>query len=663
MLAHAPKHNAPALKSSTHIAAPKEVTPAAGPNALVENAAPAATGHDFSRISVHPPITIQRKLAVNSPGDSYEQEADQLAEQVMRMPEPQSSCTSESSECHLQQINREPERLQTQPAGLSNSAQTEAPPIVHEVLASPGQPLDAPTRAFMEPRFGRDFSQVRVHTDARANESAWEVNARAYTAGHNIVFADGQFATQTHEGRRLLSHELAHVIQQRQEDRVIQRQPSTSSNLLTPAAATAAAAEVTRNYDEDSIRTLEFLTQRTRDGLFDSDDAEALAKVQQVFHLPPTGKPNEPLLDFLLTIVGPTLAPRSAFIHLVIQHAKLDVSGALAVVYEPGMQVASDIDQFPGGVSIIQIGNAGFASYRTIVGEIRKQLAVRPAASPVTTTAPPAILTDLRSQAAAAVLNQNMLKDPRSIKLLQGALGSKVTGKWDLDLVRHLAAKQQALGLVPLGILFDSSLVAIATEMIANGGENAVLQLIVDYYNLDRSHTFDILFDPIPPPPPHDMAKAQTTSVGGDGTPGVVRVYAEGFKQPFTSLVHTVAHELGHVDQVMKGITSLNVREFLSEGIEIESKNLPAEPLESEADLDLIRQGISPLRPGFLAPVSAMLRRWGSMTPDERRANHPRFRELRSIIFSRITKEGTAGQKAKLAQLVITLSDADIGVP
>ncbi|MCZ6619879.1 MAG: DUF4157 domain-containing protein [Gammaproteobacteria bacterium] len=91
-----------------------------------------------------------------------------------------------------------------------------APPIVHEVLRSPGRPLDPSTRTFMESRFGHDFSQVRVHTDAKATESAGELTARAYTAGRDIVFAAGQYAPKTTEGRQLLAHELTHVVQQGQ---------------------------------------------------------------------------------------------------------------------------------------------------------------------------------------------------------------------------------------------------------------------------------------------------------------------------------------------------------------------------------------------------------------------------------------------------------------
>ena len=104
--------------------------------------------------------------------------------------------------------------LQRRAANQETSSET--PAIVHDVLSSPGQPLDSETRAFFEPRFGHDFSQVRVHTDAQAAESAGAVNAHAYTVGPKVVFGEGQFAPHTSAGQHLLAHELTHVVQQSQ---------------------------------------------------------------------------------------------------------------------------------------------------------------------------------------------------------------------------------------------------------------------------------------------------------------------------------------------------------------------------------------------------------------------------------------------------------------
>ncbi len=109
------------------------------------------------------------------------------------------------------------ERLQRQTAVAP--APNTVPPIVHEVLHAPGQPLDHTTRAFMEPRFGHDFGDVRVHTDPHAAESACAVNALAYTVGNHIAFGTGQYQPHSGAGRRLLAHELAHTVQQENANR------------------------------------------------------------------------------------------------------------------------------------------------------------------------------------------------------------------------------------------------------------------------------------------------------------------------------------------------------------------------------------------------------------------------------------------------------------
>jgi Domain of unknown function (DUF4157) len=160
---------------------------------------------DFGRIPIHPPAagTIQAKLTVNTSGDIYEQEADVVAEQVMRMATPLAP--------NVQRQTDAEKLLQRKTTG--NAQVQTAPPIVHEVLRSPGQPLDASTRTFMEPRFGHDFSRVRVHADSEAASSAQAIGARAYTAGQHIVFGPERYDMATGDGRRLLAHELTHILQ------------------------------------------------------------------------------------------------------------------------------------------------------------------------------------------------------------------------------------------------------------------------------------------------------------------------------------------------------------------------------------------------------------------------------------------------------------------
>ena len=106
------------------------------------------------------------------------------------------------------------QRSSLAPRGRGKEGEGEVPSILNEVLRSPGQPLDVPTRAIMEQRFGHDFSHVRVHTDAKAAESASAVNALPYTVERDVAFGVGQYRPQSHVGRRLMAHELSHVAQQ-----------------------------------------------------------------------------------------------------------------------------------------------------------------------------------------------------------------------------------------------------------------------------------------------------------------------------------------------------------------------------------------------------------------------------------------------------------------
>jgi Domain of unknown function (DUF4157) len=103
-------------------------------------------------------------------------------------------------------------KLQRQATG--NIQPAFAPPIVHDVLRSPGRPLDGATRALFEPRFRHDFSRVRIHAGSRAAESAQAVGAHAYAVGRDIVFGASQYSPGTLTGNQLLAHELTHVVQQ-----------------------------------------------------------------------------------------------------------------------------------------------------------------------------------------------------------------------------------------------------------------------------------------------------------------------------------------------------------------------------------------------------------------------------------------------------------------
>jgi hypothetical protein len=140
--------------------------------------------------------------------------------------------TGECAECNARRLT--PHRY-----SASLDRQVDVPTIVNEAINSPGQPLDPVTRSQMESRFGHDFSRVRVHTDARAAESALAVDAQAYTLGQEIVFRDGQYAPGAADGAKLLAHELAHVVQQSRGA----AQTTTLSEMSQPADATEQEAE------------------------------------------------------------------------------------------------------------------------------------------------------------------------------------------------------------------------------------------------------------------------------------------------------------------------------------------------------------------------------------------------------------------------------------
>jgi Domain of unknown function (DUF4157) len=163
---------------------------------------------------------LQAKLTVGAVNDPLEQEADAAADQVMRMADPQISqaapptLSRKCAQCEEEE-KRDPLHRKEATADAGGMGGEAAPPIVDSVLASPGRALDPATHDFMASRFGTDFGNVRIHTGADAARSAAAVGARAYTVGQNVVFGSGQYDPAGNDGRRLLAHELAHVVQQR----------------------------------------------------------------------------------------------------------------------------------------------------------------------------------------------------------------------------------------------------------------------------------------------------------------------------------------------------------------------------------------------------------------------------------------------------------------
>ena len=168
---------------------------------------------------------LQTSLKIGQPNDGYEQEADRVAEQVMRMPEPlvQKKCRCSSGGQPCAKCAEEKEKLNIR--RKTDSSATSVSMVPDNIVSSlgVGQPLDKATRDYFEPRFGMDFSQIRVHKGSKAEESASSIKAYAYTLGNNVVFGRGQYQPQTIWGKRLLAHELTHTIQQVEKKDTLRR--------------------------------------------------------------------------------------------------------------------------------------------------------------------------------------------------------------------------------------------------------------------------------------------------------------------------------------------------------------------------------------------------------------------------------------------------------
>ena len=199
-------------------------------------------------------LPLQCKLAIGAINDPLESEADAMAERVLQTQEaPASASEPPAVRRKLNGEDSAESGRNSQPVLLRKAAGAvtpqEAPPIVHQVLRSSGQALDAPTRSFMESRFGQDFGGVRIHTGPAAEESAQAVHAQAYTLGNHVVFAPGKYNPASSQGKRLLAHELTHTIQQQADPHRnrIQRDPDADK----AAAEAARVARLVQEYDAE----------------------------------------------------------------------------------------------------------------------------------------------------------------------------------------------------------------------------------------------------------------------------------------------------------------------------------------------------------------------------------------------------------------------------
>lgn len=177
--------------------------------------------------------SVQAKLMLSRSGDMWEREADAMAEQVVQRKAEPCACGGVCPQCQAEAAAG----VQRKVAQASSQSGAALPNHFLQRLGA-GRPLDRDTRAYFEAQFGQDFSRVRIHEDEGADASARSIQARAFTAGQNVVFRSGQFAPETEDGKRLLAHELTHVVQQGYAEPMVSRKTEAHASdtpLLTAA--------------------------------------------------------------------------------------------------------------------------------------------------------------------------------------------------------------------------------------------------------------------------------------------------------------------------------------------------------------------------------------------------------------------------------------------
>jgi hypothetical protein len=219
---------------------------------------------------------FQPKLTVNQPNDKYEQEADSMADHVMRMA---NSTQNENTffkptpltiQRKCQHCQDEEKLHRKENSGAEVQGSNELDSYVGS-LGSSGQALPESSRQFYEPRFGQDFSNVRIHTDSVAAKSAQSINALAYTTGNNIVFNSGQYSPESDGGKKLMAHELTHVVQQTHGVQQVQKMPLSKDELIKKITTLGIAAvqDGTSAFDEAQLE----LVVKALEGLPAADKA------------------------------------------------------------------------------------------------------------------------------------------------------------------------------------------------------------------------------------------------------------------------------------------------------------------------------------------------------------------------------------------------------
>lgn len=553
---------------------------------------------------------VQRKAEVSSPEDAEEKEAEHVAEKVMRMSD--------------------------QDAGPASSAPSSG------ANGGGGQPLSRSDREFMEPRFGRSFENVRLHTDNQAQEEATGIGAKAFTQGSDISFGRGSGPGD----KKLLAHELAHVAQQDNGD-ASKEKAMRAPGPLTPAQEVSAVSFTTNHYDERSIRIIQLITGTTVNGIFTDVSAQAVATWQTPRGLAVDGKVGVNTLNQMVAD-RVNANRREDAIQIVVDFHNLNVtSDTLSVRFDPTLGIINAATTFESGnLRVVRLGLPPFNSEPTLRATIIAQLAIRaPAVPPIGPR--PALLTGAQEQSAIQ-FNKSRFTDPRAVRAIQGHVGTSPDAIFGPDTAERIADAQRIAGLPVDGKVDLATVERFVMQLIASGNQNAAIRVIIDFFDFSEANLLSIFFDPTVP------SNARTAVRPNE--PAQVRIGPSGLAQPFPSIVHTIAHELEHVRQNRVGVTNVDTGEFLGEAIEVLSDGMPEEPLESVAP------GTAGFVFGFADDARRALFFWNRMPAAEQRNFRLRFIAVRDKVRARIAA-GTPAQQALHAPVLANYNAVVVPAP
>lgn len=494
-----------------------------------------------------------------------------------------------------------------------------------------GNQLPADANSFFSSRMGYDFSDVKVHTDREAADSAKELNAKAYTVKNNIVFNEGQFDTKSSEGKKLMAHELTHVVQQgsskKEKERTVNNNLGSHTNdstvqrmpLLNAVAEKAAIAHNRKLFDNKSVMIIQLITGIKVDGDMGPLTAESIASFQTANGLVPNGKVDDATLDALFTN-RVTLGRQEHAIQLVVDYNNFDRTDILNFHFDPAIILSDTVFQ-PGGMRVVTLGTFAFLSSTFLKAIIGIELLKTPPAVPA--IGPKPTLLSSAKETSAISYNRIKYQDSRAVRAIQGLVGATPNGKFDSDTVERVADFQSTNGISIDGKVGEETLGVIVPQLNVANHQDTAISLIMDFYNMNTfGALIEIFFDPT-----LTGANAETPSKDIPG-PDIVKIGPSAFAQGYAGLVHTIAHELEHVRQNKLGIADIPLSEFLGESIEIISKDMPDEDVA-----------------GFFDDAGRAMDNWDLMKLPDQKKNWIKFLAVRNAVRSRFAA-ATAAEKA-----------------